>query len=55
MCYWQHFQSYIEKMLREAYVKWNSLEEIDAVLNDNMAVLAQGMPNSLSLISTIGK
>ncbi|KAI4347201.1 hypothetical protein L6164_008035 [Bauhinia variegata] len=36
-------RSYIEKLVRDAYLKWNNLEEIDAVLNDNnIALLTQG-------------
>lgn len=30
-------QSYMEKLVREAYARWNDLEEIDA------ALLTQGM------------
>ncbi|MED6224181.1 hypothetical protein PIB30_081441 [Stylosanthes scabra] len=38
-------QSYLEKVVREAYGRWNELEEIDhAILNDNaLAFLTQGM------------
>jgi len=36
-------QSYIDKLVGEAYTKWNELEEIDGVLNDNIALLAQGI------------
>ncbi|KAJ1437904.1 hypothetical protein SESBI_03329 [Sesbania bispinosa] len=35
-------RSFIEKLVREAYAKWNELEEIDGVLNDNVALLTQG-------------
>ncbi|XP_061357587.1 protein SAR DEFICIENT 1-like isoform X1 [Gastrolobium bilobum] len=35
-------KSYIEKLVREAYARWHTLEEIDAVLNDNIALLTQG-------------
>lgn len=39
-----NLQSYIEKLVREAYARWNELEEIDGVnLNDNVALLTQGM------------
>ncbi|MED6180414.1 hypothetical protein PIB30_010044 [Stylosanthes scabra] len=40
-------KSYLEKMVREAYGRWNELEEIDhAILNDNAALLTQGMLKS---------
>jgi hypothetical protein len=29
--------------VREAYARWNELEEIDEVLNDKVALLTQGM------------
>ncbi|WJX61408.1 hypothetical protein P8452_46501 [Trifolium repens] len=32
----------LEKLVREAYARWNDLEEIDEVLNDNVALLTQG-------------
>ncbi|XP_015954363.1 protein SAR DEFICIENT 1 [Arachis duranensis] len=36
-------RGYLEKMVSEAYSRWNELEEIDqAVLNDNVALLTQG-------------
>ncbi|XP_061345005.1 protein SAR DEFICIENT 1-like [Gastrolobium bilobum] len=35
-------RSYIEKLVREAYARWNNLEEIDEVLKDNVALLTQG-------------
>ncbi|KAK2385498.1 hypothetical protein P8452_40223 [Trifolium repens] len=35
-------KGYIEKLVREAYARWNELEEIDEVLNDNVALLTQG-------------
>ncbi|CAJ2676127.1 unnamed protein product [Trifolium pratense] len=35
-------RGYIEKLVREAYARWNDLEEIDEVLNDNVALLTQG-------------
>ncbi|CAL0312429.1 unnamed protein product [Lupinus luteus] len=34
-------KSYIHKLVREAYAAWNNLEEIDGVLNDNVALLNQ--------------
>jgi hypothetical protein len=33
--------------VREAYARWNELEEIDEVLNDNVALLTQGMLQKL--------
>ncbi|CAJ2676124.1 unnamed protein product [Trifolium pratense] len=35
-------KGYIEKLVREAHARWNDLEEIDEVLNDNVALLTQG-------------
>ncbi|KAL2321182.1 hypothetical protein Fmac_030151 [Flemingia macrophylla] len=35
-------RTYIDKLVREAYARWHSLEEIDGVLNDNIALLTQG-------------
>ncbi|CAJ2637025.1 unnamed protein product [Trifolium pratense] len=35
-------KSYIDMLVREAYTKWHELEEIDRVLNDNIALLTQG-------------
>lgn len=37
-------KSYIHKLVREAYSRWNDLEEIDGVFNDNnnVALLTQG-------------
>lgn len=35
-------KSYIDKLVGEAYTKWHELEEIDGVLNDNIALLTQG-------------
>ncbi|MCI15216.1 hypothetical protein A2U01_0036352 [Trifolium medium] len=35
-------RGYIEKLVREAHARWNDLEEIDEVLNDNVALLTQG-------------
>jgi hypothetical protein len=32
-------------LVREAYTKWHELEEIDRVLNDNIALLTQGIFN----------
>ncbi|OIW10068.1 hypothetical protein TanjilG_32808 [Lupinus angustifolius] len=34
-------KSYIQKLVREAYATWNNLEELDGVLNDNVALLNQ--------------
>ncbi|CAI8594889.1 unnamed protein product [Vicia faba] len=34
-------KSYIDKLVKEAYTKWDELEEIDVVLNDNIALLTQ--------------
>ncbi|KAG2385185.1 Calmodulin-binding protein [Vigna angularis] len=34
--------TYVDKLVRDAYARWPSLEVIDAVLNDNIAVLTQG-------------
>ncbi|KAK4280785.1 hypothetical protein QN277_012361 [Acacia crassicarpa] len=44
-------RTYIEKLVKEAYMKWNSLEEIDGFIGSNMALLIQGdnmeqMPNN---------
>jgi hypothetical protein len=33
--------------VKEAYARWNELEEIDEVLNDNVALLTQGMLQQL--------
>jgi hypothetical protein len=33
--------------VKEAYARWNELEEIDEVLNDNVALLTQGMLQKL--------
>jgi len=30
-------------LVGEAYTKWHELEEIDGVLNDNIALLTQGI------------
>ncbi|XP_057735583.1 protein SAR DEFICIENT 1-like [Arachis stenosperma] len=38
-------RAYIEKLVREAYAKWQNLEEFDGVLNDNIALLTQGDAN----------
>lgn len=38
----KHLQSYIDKLVKEAYARWHNLEEIDEVLNDNIALLTQG-------------
>ncbi|KAK7314576.1 hypothetical protein VNO77_33102 [Canavalia gladiata] len=35
-------RTYMDKLVREAYARWHSLEEIDGVLNDNIALLTQG-------------
>ncbi|KAK7358268.1 hypothetical protein VNO77_00194 [Canavalia gladiata] len=35
-------RSYMEKLVREAHERWKDLEEIDGVLNDNVALLTQG-------------
>ncbi|XP_020211526.1 protein SAR DEFICIENT 1 [Cajanus cajan] len=35
-------KTYIDKLVREAYARWHNLEEIDGVLNDNIALLTQG-------------
>ncbi|KOM26132.1 hypothetical protein LR48_Vigan232s001900 [Vigna angularis] len=35
-------KTYVDKLVRDAYARWPSLEVIDAVLNDNIAVLTQG-------------
>ncbi|XP_027357377.1 protein SAR DEFICIENT 1-like [Abrus precatorius] len=35
-------RTYIDKLVREAYARWHMLDEIDAVLNDNIALLTQG-------------
>ncbi|KAL5052539.1 hypothetical protein RYX36_033221 [Vicia faba] len=35
-------QNYIQSYVREAYDRWNELEEIDEALNDNVALLTQG-------------
>ncbi|KAJ1405729.1 hypothetical protein SESBI_25642 [Sesbania bispinosa] len=35
-------KGYIDKLVREAYARWHALEEIDGVLNDNIALLTQG-------------
>ncbi|XP_057447017.1 protein SAR DEFICIENT 1-like [Lotus japonicus] len=35
-------KSYIDKLVREAYGRWHNLEEIDGVLNENIALLTQG-------------
>jgi len=29
--------------VREAYARWNELEEIDEILNDKVALLTQGI------------
>lgn len=34
-------RAYLEKLIREAYLKWNSLEEVDGLLNET-ALLTQG-------------
>ena len=39
-CFW-HFQTYIERLVSEAYVNWSSLEEVDASLSET-ALLTQG-------------
>ena len=44
-CYCLQLQGYIEKLVREAYAIWQNLEEFDGVLNDNIALLTQGMSN----------
>ncbi|MED6127059.1 hypothetical protein PIB30_084476 [Stylosanthes scabra] len=42
---------YLEKMVREAHGRWNELEEIDhAILNDNAALLTQGMLTQLEIL-----
>ncbi|RDX63596.1 Protein SAR DEFICIENT 1, partial [Mucuna pruriens] len=41
-CYYLHLQTYIDRLVKEAYAKWHNLEEIDGVLNDNIALLTQG-------------
>ncbi|MED6194686.1 hypothetical protein PIB30_030753 [Stylosanthes scabra] len=38
-------RAYIEKLVREAYSRWQNLEEFDGVLNDNIALLTQGDAN----------
>ncbi|KAG5007579.1 hypothetical protein JHK82_025502 [Glycine max] len=35
-------KAYIDKLVKEAYARWSNLEEIDEVLNDNIALLTQG-------------
>ncbi|KAK7320046.1 hypothetical protein RJT34_04776 [Clitoria ternatea] len=35
-------RSYMEKLVKEAHSRWNDLEIIDGVLNDNVALLTQG-------------
>ncbi|KAI4350937.1 hypothetical protein L6164_005339 [Bauhinia variegata] len=37
-------RSYVQGLVRDAYMRWTTLEEVDAVLNDNMtlALLTQG-------------
>ncbi|CAJ1951943.1 unnamed protein product [Sphenostylis stenocarpa] len=44
-------KSYIDKLVKEAYVRWHSLEEIDGVLNDNIAVLTQGDQTAASAVT----
>ncbi|XP_028800150.1 protein SAR DEFICIENT 1 [Neltuma alba] len=44
-------RTYIEKLVKEAYARWNCLEEIDQLMGTNMALLTQGdsmeqMPNN---------
>ncbi|XP_004503377.1 protein SAR DEFICIENT 1-like isoform X2 [Cicer arietinum] len=51
-------RSYIEKLVTEAYVRWDDLEEIDQVFSDNVALLTQGetldqFPNNNQLPSVI--
>ncbi|KAI5441704.1 protein SAR DEFICIENT 1 [Lathyrus oleraceus] len=47
-------KSYIDKLVKEAYTKWDELEEIDGVLNHNIALLTQGdqIVNQASLVTT---
>lgn len=47
-CYFLHLQAYIDKLVKEAYARWSNLEEIDEVLNDNIALLTQGIFHSRS-------
>ncbi|XP_047177227.1 protein SAR DEFICIENT 1-like isoform X2 [Vigna umbellata] len=42
-------KTYVDKLVRDAYARWPSLEVIDAVLNDNIAVLTQGDQTSVSV------
>ncbi|XP_014508801.1 protein SAR DEFICIENT 1 [Vigna radiata var. radiata] len=42
-------KTYVDKLVRDAYARWPSLEVIDAVLNDNIAVLTQGDQTAVSV------
>ncbi|QCD92195.1 calmodulin [Vigna unguiculata] len=42
-------KTYIDKLVKEAYARWPNLEVIDAVLNDNIAVLTQGDETAVSV------
>ena len=39
-CCW-HLQTYIERLVRQAYENWSSLEEVDANMNETV-LLTQG-------------
>ena len=37
-----HLQAYVKSLVREAYINWNSLEEVDELLSET-ALLTQGI------------